>query len=160
MEWLHLLTYKLMPNSYLQQTSTLSPLLPGVIPSDIQQQNQFSSIISDIKNLIYAVNGLKGSTGVGSSWFQNQNVVTTQRTLGAIYQNITGKTILVTITANISSTSSITIFTDSTLSPTIEVAANNAAATKSPVTFMVLNNNYYTTTTTGTVVLVCWAEWS
>lgn len=149
-----------MANNYIQQTSTLSSVLPGVIPEAQQQQNQFSSIITDITNLFHSVNGLLGNGATGSSWFQAQNVVTAQRAAGVIYQNTSGKSMFVTITGNISSASSITAFSDATLNPNTEVGAVNIVATKVPISFMVLNNNYYTITTTGTVALVCWAEWS
>jgi hypothetical protein len=149
-----------MANQYLQQTSTLSAVLPGIIPAQVQQQNQFSSIITDITSLFNAVNGLLGNGTTGSSWFQNQNVVTGQRSLGSIYQNTSGRTMQVTVTNNISSTSSVTVYTDSSLNPTTEVGANNTQSTNSPISFMVLNNNYYKLNTTGTVVLVCWTEWS
>lgn len=149
-----------MPNTYLQQTSTLSAVLPGVIPEQAQQRNQFSSIITDITNLYHAVNGLLGNGSTGSSWFQSQNDVTGLRAIGNIYTNTSGKTILVTITLNISSASSATIFSDTTLNPQNEVGATNIISTLSPVTFMVLNNNSYTVTKSGTVSIVKWIEWS
>ena len=149
-----------MANQYIQQTSTLNAVLPNVVQPQAQQQNQFSSIITDITSLFNAVNGLLGNGSTGGSWFQNQNVVTGQRALGTIYQNTTGKTMFITVTNNISSTSSVTVYTDSSLNPTTEVCAENTTTTKSPISFMVLNNNYYTLTTTGTVAIVCWTEWS
>jgi hypothetical protein len=149
-----------MANSYLQQTSTLCAVLPGVIPQQNQMSNQLSSIVTDITNLFHAVNGLKGSGGVGSSWFQTQNVVTGQRALNTIYQNTTGKTMFINVTNNISSTSSVTAYTDLSLNPSTNVGAVNITATKVPISFMVINNNYYTLTTTGTVSLVTWTEWS
>jgi hypothetical protein len=149
-----------MPNQYLQQTSTLSAVMPGIIPEQQQQQNQFSSIITDITSLFNGVNGLLGNGTTGSSWFQNQNIVTGLRALGSIYQNTTGRTMQVTVTNNITAGGSVTVYSDSTLNPTTEVCADNTAATKSPITFMVLNNNYYTLTVGGTVALVCWTEWS
>jgi len=79
-----------MPNNYLQQTSTLSAVLPGVIPPAQQSQNQLSSIITDITNLYHAVNGLLGNGTTGSSWFQNQSVITAQRALNTPYQNTSG----------------------------------------------------------------------
>jgi hypothetical protein len=147
-------------NNFIQQQSTLSAVLPGVIPAQEQQQNQFSAIITDITNLFHAVNGLNGNGSTGSSWFSGQNVVTGLRALGTIYQNTSQKTMMVTVTNNITSGGSVTVYSDSTLNPTTEVCADNTAATKSPISFMVLSGNYYTLTTSGTVALVCWTEWS
>lgn len=149
-----------MSSSFIQQQSTLSAVLPGVIAPQQQQQNQFSSIITDITNLFHAVNGLNGNGTTGSSWFSAQSVVTGQRTLGQIYQNTSQKTMMITVTNNITAGGSVTVFTDSTLNPNTEVCADNTAATKSPISFMVLSGNYYTLTTAGTVALVCWTEWS
>lgn len=149
-----------MSSSFIQQQSTLSAVLPGVIPAQQQQQNQFSSIITDITNLFHAVNGLNGNGSTGSSWFSGQNVVTGLRVLGGIYQNTSQKTMMVTVTNNIASGGSVTVYTDSTLNPNTEVGVNNIVATNSPITFMVLSGNWYTLTVSGTVSLVFWTEWS
>ena len=45
-----------MSISYLTQQSTLNAVLPSVIPAAQQQQNQFSSIITDITNLYQMMN--------------------------------------------------------------------------------------------------------
>jgi hypothetical protein len=66
----------------------------------------------------------------------------------------------INVTNNISSTSSVTAYTDLSLNPSTNVGAVNITATKVPISFMVINNNYYTLTTTGTVSLVTWTEWS
>jgi len=66
----------------------------------------------------------------------------------------------ITVTNNISSGGSITVYSDSTLNPTTEICADDTIATKSPISFMVLSGNYYTLTVSGTVSLVCWTEWS
>jgi hypothetical protein len=149
-----------MANNYIQQTSTLSAVMPGIISDQQQQSNQFSSIITDITNLFHAVNGLNGNGTTGYSWFSTQNVITAQRAYGSIYKNTTGKTMMVTVTSHVSSASSVKAYTDSSLNPTTEVGATDIATTNNPLTFMVLNNNNYTLTTTGTVVLVCWTEWN
>jgi len=149
-----------MANNYIQQTSTLSAVLPGVIPAGQQQQHQFSSIITDITNLFHAVNGLNGNGSTGGSWFQAQNIVTGQRALGTIYQNTSGKTMLVSVTMNVGSTSSASAYSDSSLNPMTSVGSTNISATLNTLSFMVLNNNYYTITTSGTVSLVSWVEWS
>lgn len=149
-----------MSSTFIQQQSTLSAVLPGVIPEQEQQNNQFSSIITDITNLFHAVNGLNGNGTTGSSWFSGQNVVTGLRALGTIYQNTSQKTMMVTVTNNITAGGSVTVYSDSSLNPTTEVGATNVASTKNAITFMVLSGNYYTLTTSGTVALVCWTEWS
>lgn len=149
-----------MSNSFIQQQSTLSAVLPGVIPAQQQQQNQFSAIITDITNLFHAVNGLNGNGTTGSSWFSTQNVVTGQRALGGIYQNSSQKTMMVTVTNNITTGGSVTVYTDTTLNPNTEVLATNIASTKNSISFMVLSGSYYTLTIGGTVALVCWTEWS
>lgn len=149
-----------MSNSFIQQQSTLSAVLPGVIPAQQQQHNQFSAIITDITNLFHAVNGLNGNGTTGSSWFSGQNIVTGLRALGQIYQNTSQKTMMVTITNNITSGGSVTVYTDSTLNPTTEIAVDDTPTTNSPITFMVLSGNYYTLTVGGTVALVKWVEWS
>lgn len=149
-----------MSSSFIQQQSTLSAVLPGVIPNSQQQQNQFSSIITDITNLFHAVNGLNGNGTTGSSWFSGQSVITGQRALNSIYQNTNQKTMMVTVTNNITSGGSVTVYCDSTLNPNTQICVDDTPTTNSPVTFMVLSGNYYKLTTAGTVALVCWTEWS
>ena len=138
-----------MPNNYLQQTSTLNAVLPGVIPPAQQSQNQMSSIITDITNLFNAVNGLLGNGTTGSSWFQNQNIVTGQRALGSIYQNTTGRTMLVNVSVTTATT--VTAYTDSTQASTTEIYSCQQG-----VSYMVLNNNFYRVTSGGT--LAYWVE--
>jgi len=138
-----------MPNNYLQQTSTLSAVLPGVIPPAQQSQNQLSSIITDITNLYHAVNGLLGNGTTGSSWFQNQSVITAQRALNTPYQNTSGLTMMVNV--SVSTAVVITAYSDSTQAATTELYASQQG-----VSFMVLNNNYYRVTSGGT--LAYWTE--
>lgn len=149
-----------MPNNYIQQTSTFGAVLPGVVPEKQQQQNQFSSINTDLTNVFNAVNGLLGNGSTGYSWFQTQNIITPLRVYGTPYQNTNGKTMFVTVTSNISSTSSVTVLSDTTLSPVIQIAKTDVASGNSPISFMILNNYYYVLNTTGTVSLVEWTEWS
>lgn len=42
---------------YVQQTSTLNSMNPTIVPAQLQQQNQFSSVVTDITNLVTAVDG-------------------------------------------------------------------------------------------------------
>jgi hypothetical protein len=42
---------------YVQQTSTLNATNVTLVPAALQQQNQFSSVITDITNLVTAVDG-------------------------------------------------------------------------------------------------------
>lgn len=42
---------------FVQQTSTLNSMNPTIVPAALQQQNQFSSVVTDITNLVTAVDG-------------------------------------------------------------------------------------------------------
>lgn len=42
---------------YVLQQSTLNSMNPSIVPANLQQQNQFSSVVTDITNLCNAVDG-------------------------------------------------------------------------------------------------------
>ncbi|MGA7577865.1 MAG: hypothetical protein WBW52_06875 [Desulfobaccales bacterium] len=95
------------------------------------------------------------STGGG---FTTQNVVTSSRTLGTVYQNTTGKTIWVSAGSGAYMSGQWTAYTDSSSSPATEVGVSYQGNGNCTVSFMVLNNNYYKiTATAGT--LGYWIEW-
>lgn len=52
-----MLITKRTPNMIIQQTSTLNATNAVLVNSNVQQQNQFSSVITDITNIRNALNG-------------------------------------------------------------------------------------------------------
>ncbi len=121
-----------------------------------------------------------GTAGAPISWtcspiatnnsvFGSQNVVTGSRALGTVYQNTTGKTMMVTISAEVTGstgTQGMIAYTDSTPSPSTIVAEGATTANSSygkfiTITFMVLPNNYYSVNSGGvaTISLAYWVEW-
>ena len=42
---------------YVNQTSTFNGTIPSIVPIQLQQTNQNSSIVTDVTNLVLAVNG-------------------------------------------------------------------------------------------------------
>ncbi len=120
-----------------------------------------------------------GTAGAPISWtcspiatnnsvFGSQNVVTGSRALGTVYQNTTGKTMMVTVTLNVSGstgTGGMAALTDSNSTPTTEVGqavlGTNGYAQSTTLAFMVLPGNYYKISTNGsaTMVLGYWTEW-
>ena len=95
------------------------------------------------------------ATGGG---FTTQNVVTSSRTLGTVYQNTTGKTIWVSAGSGAYMSGQWTAYSDASSSPATEVGVSYQGNGNCTVSFMVLNNNYYKiTATAGT--LGYWIEW-
>lgn len=75
-----------------------------------------------------------------------QTDVTGSRSIGVIYQNLTGKTMFVNVTvlSNGGGTGVVTALTDSSATPTVWVASQySSTLSYSSVAFFVLNNNYY-----------------
>jgi hypothetical protein len=115
----------------------------------------------------YRVNG----TPIGAGGVTTQTAPA--RALGTVYQNTTGKAMMITVGANVGTgatgTGGITAFTDSSNPPATEVSQNlipsasNGTGTAA-LSFWVLNNNYYKVSTGGsgtlpTVTLSVWTEW-
>ena len=94
-----------------------------------------------------------------------QSVVTGSRALGTVYQNTTGRPMLVCVTAsaNTSGLTAITVASDSATSPTTSVAnagGTGAVGITVAVTFWVLPSNYYkVSSTAGSCTLSLWTEW-
>jgi hypothetical protein len=110
---------------------------------------------------------LNGSLLTNLSFFSSQNVVTGSRNLSSsgnhVYQNTTGKTMLVTVSISCSGNNTNPIVkTDSSATPTTAVLGTyNASNTNAwlTITFIVLNNNYYLVETAGAGTLQYWTEW-
>jgi len=110
----------------------------------------------------YRVNGVPLSGGGGG--ITTQNVVSASRALGTIYQNTSGKPMMVAVTAIAANGGSLIGVTDSASSPTtVVISAQNASATgmNIAVSFWVLPGNYYKVyTATGTATSPIWTEWT
>ncbi len=97
------------------------------------------------------------------SGFTTQHDETANRVQGTVYQNTTGKTMMVTVTGQTPNPlSGFFAKTDSSNPPTLVVAAfvpagNNLTSYVS-ITFMVLNNNYYSVQGADTAIYR-WMEW-
>ena len=94
-------------------------------------------------------------SGGGGNGFTSQHVVTGSRSVGSVYQNTTGGSMLVTVT--LSGSGSAKANTDSSSSPSTTVSLIFVQAS---VSFIVLNNNYYSlATNSGSPTVQYWTEW-
>ncbi|MGA8573968.1 MAG: hypothetical protein WBQ36_11660 [Desulfobaccales bacterium] len=122
----------------------------GTGPNDLVQLNSSGQLPAVSGALL---TGLPSGGG-----FSTQNVVTSSRTLGTVYQNTTGKTIWVSASSPAYMSGQWTAYSDSSSSPATEVGVSCQGNGNCAVSFMVLNNNYYKITATGGT-LGYWIEW-
>lgn len=100
-----------------------------------------------------------GLTGIAGGGVTVQNVVTGSRATGTVYQNTTGKAMLVTASILVGAGMTTQTYVDATSNPTTLVAdvSNSGASTaRQAMSFWVLPNYYYRLVT-GTVA--AWVEW-
>lgn len=89
---------------------------------------------------------------------RTQNVVTGSRALTTIYQNLTGRSMVVCVSVNSGVSGTVAVLTDASATPSTTVLNSaSAASLEDAVTFTVLNNNYYQVTSGG--ALQIWTEW-
>ena len=153
-----------MSISYLTQQSTLNAVLPSVIPAAQQQQNQFSSIITDITNLYQMMNN-NIIPAANANGFSTQNVVKGSRNLNQVYRNTTGKTMMVSF-SGVAGVGAVYFYgnTDNTSGAGTTVINGIAISGYSfcAFSFLVLNNNYYEIITGGSGsggAISNWTEW-
>ncbi len=119
--------------------------------------------------MLYGTNGsgTKGwyaQPGGGGSYsgISTQNVVTGSRAFTTVYQNTSGKPMMVAVTVSYSSNfANISAYTDSSASPSTVVAQVGPSGS-SPVglAFWVLPGNYYKVTASGSgLAVTVWTEW-
>lgn len=89
-----------------------------------------------------------------------QNVVTSSRASGTVYQNSTGKPMFVSASFCCGN-STLVAYTDGNSSPSTVVAAQGTLNTvgQANITFWVLPGNYYKITNPGASPLTYWTEW-
>ena len=94
--------------------------------------------------------------------FTTQNTQTTlNRSFGTVYQNTTGKSMFVSVTASVGVMfETITCITDSNSNPTTSVIGGAIYSHTGSFSFMVLSGNYYKVTRSDTATIVHWTEWS
>ena len=113
------------------------------------------------------VNLAGGGGGGGGGGITTQNVVTANRAIGAVYQNTTGKAMVVMATVNIGSASPAVVQaqSDGSNPPTTNVGywqIYNTPSTTVAITFVVLSGNFYKVGAyggAGPPVILCWTEW-
>jgi len=96
------------------------------------------------------------SWAVPSGPFSSQNVVTGSRALETVYQNTTGKVMMIAVTVTMTSGWAYA-YTDSNASPSTIVAGVSWNSAGLELVFIVLPGNYYKVT--GTASLNYWVEW-
>jgi hypothetical protein len=88
--------------------------------------------------------------------------ITTQtspgRALNTVYQNATGKPMMVMVTVTIGTSSVFNIYTDAANPPTTPAGGANVTGASS-VSFWVMPGNFYRVVLTGTGNLNTWVEW-
>jgi hypothetical protein len=119
----------------------------GTGPNDLVQLNSSGQLP--------AVSGAN-LTNLPSTGITTQNVVTSSRSLGAVYQNTTGKTLFVTVSVNCTN-NTVNVLTGSSSPPAKVVASCGPSSQYGTISFMVLNGDYYEVT--AAYALICWTEW-
>ena len=128
-------------------------------PTGITYYKRLGSFTTDSSSNFVGVNSDVSPPGP----FSTQNIVTASRAQGTVYQNLTGKTMMVNVSIYLNNGITVSANTDSSSSPSTTVAqANNNTGTNGLIqsfTFMVLSNNYYEIPTfSGSIQR--WVEWS
>ncbi len=102
-------------------------------------------------------------TGGGGGGFSSQNVVTSSRAFGSVYQNTTGKTMFVVVSGICSSNGYMVVYTDGSNPPTTVISQQYITSGTTDyiaASFMVLSGNYYKVSmSTGTGTLYTWVEY-
>jgi hypothetical protein len=97
------------------------------------------------------------------TYISTQSVVTGSRALGTVYQNTTGKPMLVVVSAHTNSTGAqMYAYTDNSATPTTVVSKQDqmVASNDMEKSFIVLSGNYYKVDfTAGVKNLSYWTEW-
>tara|TARA_Y100000310_G_scaffold327860_1_gene394863 strand:+ start:2114 stop:2527 length:414 start_codon:yes stop_codon:yes gene_type:complete len=84
------------------------------------------------------------------------------RTLDTVYQNTSGKTLLVTVSAEMANTDDVTVDTDSSTPPTTQVARiqfSGGGTLEQCVSFLVLDTHYYQVNDAAGTPPIVWTEW-
>ena len=143
--------------------------MAGSVSSNIQAFSRLSvpdpatnAAIQDIYSKLQQLSSLLGSlqTQITQStnpaaFFANQNVVTTSRGFGAVYQNTGTTPRLVLVTCIQTSPDYVIGYSDTSKNPVTELTRST------PVLMMVLPGNYYKVTATkvANVSIKDWVEW-
>jgi len=142
-----------------------------VVESDISLSNNTTNNVSTSKHGFAPIapnDASKYLDGTGaysvpasSAPFTYQDSIAVSRVLGTSYQNTTGKTMFVVVSAYSTIAINLIAFSDSSNPSTTQVAAAEALANNdTSVSFMVLTGNYYkVTSSTGSNTLSSWTEW-
>ena len=97
------------------------------------------------------------SSGLGVSQYNRLS----SRAYNTVYQNTTGKPLLVSVTDGVTNTGTLSAYTDSSNPPTTVVAAqSDTGGWSRNVFFVVAPNNYYKVSTDQTANLTRWFEWT
>ncbi len=106
---------------------------------------------------------MDSTCSAGAAVFKTQNIVTGSRTFGTIYQNTTGKTMMITVATTLGSGEGLYGESGAVSPPTSAVAEiynNGLPQIYSSMSFMVIPGNYYRVQiTNGAPSLICWTEW-
>ena len=94
--------------------------------------------------------------------FTTQNTQSTlNRSFDTVYQNTTGKSMFVSVTANVGTMfETIECITDSNSNPTTSVVGGAIYSHSGSFSFVVLSGNYYKVIRSANASIVCWTEWS
>jgi len=142
-----------------------------VVESDISLSNNTTNNVSTSKHGFAPIapnDATKYLDGTGaysvpasSAPFNSQNSVAGSRVLGTSYQNTSGKTMFVVVSAHSTIAINLIALSDSSNPSGTQVAAAEALANNdTSVSFMVLTGNYYkVTSSTGSNTLSSWTEW-
>lgn len=127
------------------------------------------------KGLLVYADGTTWNPGSGAGWYHYDGTSFTKvaldlsiqsapsRALGTVYQNTYGRPKLVSVAVYSTSVTVLTAISDSSASPTTEVAkmTSGGANYRAFVFFVVLPNHYYkVTSSAGTPTLELWIEWN
>ena len=161
-------TTTLNPNQYVRFRAVDGAMgMMGTINNFIFTYDLSTNVSGLIANSSGVTTGSLNATSINCGningpIFTTQNTQSTlNRSFDTVYQNTTGKSMFVSVTANVGTMfETITCITDSNSNPTTSVVGGPIYSHSGSFSFVVLSGNYYKVTRSANASIVYWTEWS